>query len=94
MVKNGPKTGVEVRYYKRHEWNKILEMEQKKVRELSPNKKSKGNDSTHALKIAALEYKLAEKIRVIASLKAKPFPNLPPKPTGNQLIPPRVFTKS
>ena len=58
-----------------------------------PNKKSKCNDSTHASKIAALKYKLADKIQVIASLKAKPFPDIPTNPTGNLLKPPTGFTQ-
>ena len=72
-VKIGPNTGAEVRYHKRHKWNKISEEEKNEVKELRLNKKMKGNDPTHASKIAALESKLAEKIQVIASLKAQPF---------------------
>ena len=80
-VKIGPKTGVELKYHKRHEWNKLLEEEQNEVRKLSPNKRRKGNDSNHASKIAALKSKLDEQIQVIASLKAKPLPDIPPNPT-------------
>ena len=44
--------------------------EKNDVRQLRPNDRSKGNDSAHASKIAALESKLAEQIQVISSLKA------------------------
>ena len=71
----GPNTGLEVSHHKRNEFNKLSEEEENKVRQLSPNKRIKVNDYTHASKIAALESKLAKKIQVITSLKAKPFPD-------------------
>ena len=92
-VKIGPKTGVEVMYHNKHERNKLSEEEKNEVRELRPNKRRKVNESAHASKIAALESNIAEKIQVIASLKAKPFPYLPQKPTGNPLKPPTGFTQ-
>ena len=92
-VNIGPNTGVEVRYCKRHEWNNISKEEQNEVRSLSTNKRRKYNASTHASKIATLESNIAEKIQVIAILKAKPFPDIPPKPTGNPLKPPTGFTQ-
>ena len=71
----GPNTGVEVRHHKINEFNKLSEEGKNKVRQLRPNKRSKGNDSTHASKIAALETNLSEQIKFITSLKAKPFPD-------------------
>ena len=66
----GPYTRAEVRHHKINEFNKLSEEGENEVMQLRLNKRSKGNESAHASKIAALESKLAEQIQVISSLKA------------------------
>ena len=101
-IQTGPKTGVEVRFYRKDEWSKLSREEQREVRdirqqELRDNKrKAEDNDKEGApSKIAALEALIKEQSHQIASLKScqESKPELPPKPKGNPLKPPTGFTQ-
>ena len=97
-VKIGPKTGVEIRFYRRHEWTKLSKEEQDEVREHRQEElkqqgtKRKANESESA-KIAALETQLQEQAMKIAALTSTKEVGLPPKPKGNPLKPPAGFTQ-
>lgn len=97
-VKTGPKTGVEVRFYRRHEWSKLSREEQDEVRELRQEElKQQGTkrkaSETESTKIAALETQLKEQAVKIAALTSTKEVELPPKPKGNPLKPPPGFTQ-
>ena len=94
----GPRTGVEIRYYKRNEWNSLSEEQQKEVREhRQQHLKRKAEEESkvgHPNKIAALESMIEEQNQKIAALSSiKTTPPLPPKPSGNPLRPPTGFTQ-
>ena len=97
-VRIGPKTGVEVRFYRRGEWSKLSKGEQDEVRELRQEElrqqgtKRKASE-TDANKIAALETQLKEQAVKIAALTSTKEVELPPKPKGNPLKPPPGFSQ-
>ena len=97
-IRIGPKTGVEIRYYKRHEWEKLTREEQKEVREHRQKQmKRKAEDEAkgdHSSKIAALESMIEKQNQVIATLRSgnDDIP-LPPKPKNNPLKPPAGFAQ-
>ena len=97
-IKTGPKTGVEIRYYKRHEWHKLSKDQQDEVRNLRKKRKAGSDITNRDSKVAALEAQLAEQSQIIASLKminshgdSKDI--LPPIPKGKPLKPPAGFTQ-
>ena len=98
-VRTGPKTGVETRYYKRHEWEKLSREEQREVRDHRQNqlkrKKATGSSDGGASKIAALESMVEQHKQTIASLKSckEEDVTLPPKPIGTPLKPPAGFAQ-
>ena len=96
-IRTGPKTGVEVRFYRKDEWCNLSRDEQREVRkkrqqELKDNKrKAEDNDDDSApSKIAALETLIKEQSQQIAALRScsESKMELPPKPKGNPLKPP------
>ena len=98
-IRTGSKTGVEIRYYKRHEWEKLSREEQKEVREYRKQelKRKKAGDSSDggASKIAALEVMIEQQGQTIAALKSRKDEDvkLPPKPRDNPLKPPVGFAQ-
>ena len=97
-VKTGPRTGVEVWFYRRGEWSKLSKEEQDEVRESHQEelkqqgtKRKASTDETS--KIAALESQLQEQALKIAALTSSKEVKLPPKPKGNPLKPPPGFTQ-
>lgn len=98
-VKIGPKTGVEVRFYRRGEWSKLTREEQDEVREIRQEElktqgtKRKATTESDANKIAALETQLQEQAVKIAALTSTKEVELPPKPKGNPLKPPPGFSQ-
>ena len=97
-IKTGPKTGVELRYYKRHEWHKLSKEEQDEVRNLRRKRKATADDNSKSSKIAALEVQIKEQSQLIASLrtgtnKENEGIGLPPPPKSNPLKPPKGFTQ-
>ena len=96
-MRTGPKTGVKVWFYRKHEWSKLSREEQDEVRELRQEElKQQGTKqkATNESKIAALETKLEEQALKIAALtSSKEGIELPPKPKGNPLKPPPGFTQ-
>ena len=105
-VKIGPKTGVEIRFYRKDEWSRLSREQQNEVRdarrqELKRKADDKaGSKESNASKIAALETRLEEQMQKIAALKStndklddKREVPLPPKPCGNPLKPPTGFTQ-
>ena len=96
-IRTGPKTGVEVRFYRRHEWSKLSKEEQDEVRDIRQEElrqqgtKRKATDDG---KIAALESKLEEQaVRIAALTSSRSDVKLPPTPKGNPLKPPPGFTQ-
>ena len=93
-IKTGPKTGVELRCYKRKEWIEDLTQEQRdecqEIRRAQSSKRKGSDDidNERAKKIAALEIKLTEQERRISSLMSEKEgkTNLPPTPTRNPLL--------
>ena len=71
-TRTGKKTGVEIRFYKRHEWEKLTKEEQNEVREYRKEalKRKAETDGKldNAKKIAVLESMLEEQSQKIASL--------------------------
>ena len=98
-IRTGPKTGVEVRFYRRNEWSKLSRDEQDEVREIRQEELKKQGTKRKASedddgKIAALESKLEEQASRIAALtSAKLDVKLPPTPKGNPLKPPPGFSQ-
>ena len=98
-IKTGPKTGVEVRFYRRGEWSKLSKEEQDEVREIRQEElkqqgtKRKAANDEQPSKIAALESQLQEQALKIAALSSKKEVELPPKPKGNPLKPPPGFSQ-
>ena len=76
-VKLGPKMGVEIRFYKRPEWERLKDEEKAKVIEHCHNnkngtKKRKSHGvSDQQKKISALESKLEQQVNIIASLRKR-----------------------
>lgn len=98
-IKTGPKTGVEIRFYKRGEWMKLNQDERNEVMEIrksqTGDKKRKRNDRSddYASKIMALETQLNEQSKVIAALTSNDSQvELPPEPR-HPLQPPPGFTQ-
>ena len=97
-VKTGPKTGDEVRFYRRGEWSKLSKEEQDEVRGLHQEEikqqGTKRNASTdESSKIAALKSQLQEQALKIAALTSTKEVELPPKPKGNPLKTPPGFSQ-
>ena len=96
-VRTGPKTGVEVRFYRRQEWSKLTKEEQDEVREIRWEElKQQGTKrkATDDGKIAALESKIEEQaVKIAALTSSKVEVKLPPTPKGNPLKPPLGFTQ-
>ena len=105
-VKIGPKTGVEIRFYKKDEWSKLSREQKNEVRDSRRQElKRKAEDEagfkdSNVSKIAALETRLEEQKQKVAALKStnkkleeKKEIQLPPKPSGNPLKPPTGFTQ-
>jgi len=104
-VKVGPKTGVELRYYKRNEWMDLTQEQRNECMEIRKNTRDKrkhddSNDDDYPAKIAALESKIEEQSQRISSLLSSSATStddaaLPPPPTArNPLQPPSVgFTQ-
>ena len=97
-IRTGPKTGVEIRFYKRGEWLKLKPEEREEVmasrKDKDKDKKRKANATDdHAKKIMALEAKLEEQTQTIAKLQTEKVP-LPPLPKNkNPLQPPPSLTQ-
>ena len=102
-VKIGPKTGVEIRFYKRPEWDRLKDEERAEVIEHRRNnkngaKKRKSHGSSdQQKKISVLESKLEEQTSIIASLlkqheRGGKEIKLPPAPKY-PLQPPPGFTQ-
>ena len=97
-IRTGPKTGVEIRYFKRHEWHKLSKEEQDEIRNLRKKRKAGADGSDRNTKIAALEAQVKEQSQLIAALKSNDTKvdngtALPPAPRGNPLKPPKGFTQ-
>ena len=101
-IRTGPKTGVEVRFYRKDEWRKLSRDEQREVREIrqqelkdNKRKADDNDDDNGPTKIAALETLIKEQSQQIAALRScsDQKPELPPKPKGNPLKPPTGFTQ-
>ena len=97
-IRTGPKTGVEIRYFKRHEWHKLSKDQQEEVRRLRKKRKADSEASGRDSKVAALEAQLEEQSQLIAALKTGGSMTndkvaLPPSPKGNPLKAPRGFTQ-
>ena len=98
-IRIGPKTRVEVRFYKKQEWEKLTREQQREVRDLRrqqmKRKADDDGDRRDSAKIAALEAKVEEEERMIASLKTTDGNGsvLPPRPKSNPLKPPIGFTQ-
>ena len=98
-VRIGPKTGVEVRFYKKHEWEKLTREQQREVRDLRrqqlKRKADEDGDKRDTVKISTLEAKIEEQEKVIASLKSNDenTSKLPPRARPNPLKPPLGFTQ-
>ena len=103
-IRTGPKTGVEVRYYRKDEWHKLNREEQREVREIRQKElrdrdnKRKADETDKdgcPSKIAALETLIKEQSQQIAALRSNTETKveLPPKPKGNPLKPPTGFTQ-
>ena len=96
-IRTGPITGVEVRFYLRHEWSKLSEEEKDEVREIRQDElkqQGKKRKTTDDGKIAALESKLEEQANKIAALMStKTDVKLPPTQKGNLLKPPPGFSQ-
>ena len=103
-IRTGPKTGVEVRFYRKDEWRKLSREEQREVREIrqqelrdkdNKRKADDNDDDSAPSKIAALETLIKEQSQQIAALQScsGSKPELPPKPKGNPLKPPTGFTQ-
>ena len=101
-IRTGPKTGVEVRFYRKDEWCKLSREEQREEREIqqqelkdNKRKAEDNNNDSAPLKIAALETLVKEQSQQIATVKscAESKTKLPPKPKGNPLKPPSGFTQ-
>ena len=97
-IKIGPKTGVEIRYFKKHEWHKLTKDEQEEVRSHRKKRKVSGEHDGKDAKIAALEAQLQEQSQLIAALRTNKEKggggeSLPPISKGNPLKPPKGFTQ-
>lgn len=94
-IRTGPKTGVEIRFYKRDEWLKLKPEERQEVMDSRKGgkKKRKGSsdDDSYAKKIKALESLLEERDQTISKLSAAILP--PPPKSKNPLQPPSGFTQ-
>ena len=88
---------MEIRYYNRHEWEKLSREEQKEVRDHRQHelKRKKSSTDGGASKIAALETMVEQQGQSIAALRAckDEALTLPPKPKESPLRPPIGFTQ-
>ena len=96
-IHTGPKTGVEIRFYKRGEWLKLTPEERAEVMDSRKNKdkkrKNASTDDDHHKKIMALEAKLEEQVQVISKLQTDRVPLPPPPRSTNPLQPPSSLTQ-
>ena len=103
-IRTGPKTGVEVRFYRKDEWHKLSRDEQREVRDIRQQELKERDNKRKAdevdkddapSKIAALETLIKEQSQQIAALRSctESKAALPPKPKGNPLKPPTGFTQ-
>ena len=100
-IKVGPKTGVEIRFYKRPEWERLKEEERNEVIELRRNNKNGGRKrkshggNEQAKKISALESQIEEQANIIASLRKHEGSDkkLPPN-SRHPLQPPPGYTQN
>ena len=97
-IRTGPNTGVEIRFYKRHEWMKLKPEERQEVMDSRKGgkKKRKGDDdhdnNEYTKRIKALESQLEERNMTISKLSTNtPLP--PPPKSTNPLKPPTGFTQ-
>ena len=100
-VKTGPKTGVELRFYKRKEWMELTQEQRDEcmeIRKASREKRKHEDNDNRASKIAALEATIKEQQLQISALSSNNSNNnkstqLPPTPATNPLQPPSGFTQ-
>ena len=100
-IKVGPKTGVELCFYKRNEWFELTEEQRQEciaIRKQQREKRKVEADSSRPTKIAALEARIKEQELKIASLQSttevtEKKVNLPPPPSNKVLQPPSGFTQ-
>ena len=98
-IKVGPKTGVEIRFYKRRERPKLIRDERDEMMEIRKNqtgnkkRKKNGRENDQAAKIMALEAQLQEQIQNISALTTSKdsVPLLPLLKNPSQ--PPSGFTQ-
>ena len=97
-VRIGPKTGVEICFYRRDEWNELSWEQQKEVKdasrqELKKRQKMMQDQSRITLpRLQQLKHILKSKCRNDKLCEDGKTP-LPPKPSGNPLKPPTGFTQ-
>ena len=104
-VKVGPKTGVELRYYKRNEWMQLSQEQRDECVEIRRKSREKRKhpekENDYPAKIAALESKIQQQQVQILALQSEPpqqaeedtNESLPPPPAKNPLQPPPGFTQ-
>ena len=99
----GPKTGVELRFFNRGEWNRLTQAQRDECIEIRQKRKgdSKNNDDQPQTKIAALETQIKEmKEHLVSVMNSSASnngnPTLPPAPPSNPpsaLRPPGRFSQ-
>lgn len=97
-VRTGPKTGVELRFYKKNKWQELSQEARDECMDIRKNEKKRrfnddGKEDNNKKKIAALEAKIKDQEIKISSLSTTSENNLPPPPSGNPLQPPTRFTQ-
>ena len=101
-IKTGPKTGVELRFYKKHEWLKLSQEQRDECVQIRKEEKRKRSgeklESEYSKKIAVLETRIKDQELQIASIitnddNDENKDTLPPKPSKNPLKPPKGFTQ-
>ena len=104
-IKTEPKTGVELRFYKKHEWMKLTQEQRDECVQIRKDeKKKRGGDSLeseYTKKIATLEAKIQDQQLKISSMTSsanndndgEKTPPLPPPSSKNPLKPPTGFTQ-
>ena len=100
-VKTGPKTGVELRFYKRKEWMDLTQEQRDECIEIRRESREKrkledAERTDYSAKIAALESKVKAQeltISTLTSNSSNQTPTLPPVPNKNPLQPPNGFTQ-
>ena len=83
----GPKTGVELRFYQRGEWNRLSQAQRDECIEIRQKRKAENNSNDEPqFKIAALETQIKEMrehlISVMSSSSTDNAPPLPPRPSN------------